>query len=440
MISVCLAFPLLLACAQSDGPQEPLTLDGAMAYARDHAPSVSTARAQALLARARVRLANAPRFPSLQGSVSTGGRAGANQSRVPHLDVHNPVTWQVGWMAEADATAQLTARWTLWDFGRTSAAVSNAEHGANAARWDAETVASQAALEAAVAFLDVDANTELMQSRERIMKGRERALEVATERVNLGAAAPIEVTRAKVALETARLDLVTSQTALQQGLMQLAEALGLPSTRVFTIARVEKQDGDVDPVHAADLAENNRPELRAASQRIAAAKANEEAARAAARPSLGASAGAGVGLAAQAPPRLNTQQNLDVGLTLTIPLFDPSILANQDVAHAQTLAVRSAQQEQVLAVRAQAAQAAMAVRSQQQAVRQAEQLSIQADANLTLAEGRYQEGAGALLELIDAQTQHAQAQLSLVQARYRLHAEQLRLAAATGALGPEPGR
>ncbi|MEW5854992.1 MAG: TolC family protein [Myxococcota bacterium] len=427
---------LTIPLAASDVLPEPLTLQQAIAYARAHAPATTSASAQANIARTRVDAAGAARWPTLQATVGPTAGVDATQTLgVGPACVSGVACLGSGASGRVGADGTVRFNWTLWDFGRTASSIRAAEHNATAAASDAGSVELQAALNAAAAFLSVSANEELMESWRDIVARREQGLAVAKERVRVGAAPPIEETRAQVSLETARLDLTRAEAALDGAMSSLAQALGLDPTRKIRVARGEALDlvaEDVEP--AADQAEANRPELRAARMRVQASRAGEDVANAAWRPILGANASAGAGLRAVTNPALVGNESVAAGLTLTIPLFDQTFTTNRRTAHAQTSAAMAAEKETIMNVRAEAVQAAISVRTQRQSLQQAEVLLKQAEANLAQAEGRYNAGAGGFLELLDAQTQHAQARLSLVQARYAVGTAQVRLAASTGSL------
>lgn len=439
-------FALALVLAAADAPPEPITLEAAMAWAREHAPAAGSAEARSIIARARVDVARAAWWPTVTGSLALGAGAANNHGLFGDQVCADPalgVCTQARAFGDADAAAAIDVRWTVFDFGRRSAALNAADNGAQAAAFDAQANGDELAAAAAVAFLSASANQELRRVRADIVERRERSLAFAEERVRIGTAPPIEATRARVSFETARLDVATADASVDDAHASLARALGLDVSTLAATRLVLAPAGELrvddDPHQAADIAEATRRELRAQKKRVSAADDDRDGARAEQWPSLSASAGVsarGAGYTSQSP---SAAEAASVGLVLSVPLLDVGTSASVRAAEAAASAQRAIERERVLAVRADAAQAAVAVRAQKQALASAQVLVGEAEANLAQAEGRYQAGAGSLLELVDAQTQQASAQLALAQSRFQLAIARARLLAAMGTLGGGDG-
>ncbi|MDP2341914.1 MAG: TolC family protein [Deltaproteobacteria bacterium] len=429
------AFALVVAAA---APPEPLTLEGAMTWAREHAPAAGSAEAQAIIARARVDVARATRWPTVSGALGFGAGASNSHGLIGDEVCADPalgICSQSRAFADVDGSASVDVRWTVFDFGRRASSISAAELGADAAALDAQANSDQLAAAAAVAFLSASANEELHRARVEMVERRALSLKFAEERVRLGVAPPIEATRSRISFESARLDTATAAAAVDDAHASLARALGLDPGKRFTLAPYVERAVDDDPGRAAELAAANRPELRAQQKRIAASDADVDGARADFWPSLSASLGASARIAGYSSQSPSGAEGANAGLVLSVPIFDLTTGASVRAAEAAAAVGRAAERERALAVRADAAQAAIAVRAQQQALASVRLLVGEAEANLALAEGRYQEGAGSLLELVDAQTQQSSAQLALAQSRFQVAVAQTRLLAATASLG-----
>lgn len=435
MTSSMLALALVLAAAES--PSEPVTREAAMQWARKHAPAAGTAEAQSIIARARVDVARASWWPTVSASVALGAGAANSHGLLGNQVCADPslgVCTQSRSFGDADAAASIDVRFTVFDFGRRASSISAAEHGAEAAALDAQANGDELATAAAVAFLSASANEELRKARAEIVDRRAKSLAFAEDRVRIGVAPPIEASRARVSLETARLDVALAEAALDDAHASLARALGLDPGKRLALAPHDELTVDDDPAKAADVAESKRRELRAQRKRVAAAEADIEGARADSWPSISASAGASArasGYTSQSP---SAAEGANIGLVLSVPIFDVATGAFVRSAEASANAQRAVERERVLAVRADAAQAAVAVRSQKQSFATAQVLAGEAEANLAQAEGRYQAGAGSLLELVDAQTQQSSSLLSLAQARFQLAIARTRLLSAMGTL------
>ncbi|HEY4222399.1 MAG TPA: TolC family protein [Myxococcota bacterium] len=418
-------------------PEGVLTLDAALTRAWNEAPAVSTAEANAQVARARIDIAAANGFPSLAADVAASGGAGNSNGLFGACSIETATGCSKGAGVVAGVTAGLGAQWLLFDFGRTSENVRSARLSANASDADVDSARYQAAVTAGASFLAVAGDEQLMQSRSKIVEERQRLLDVAHGRVQTGVAAPIEETRAKVALETAKVDVLTTDAARKNDLASLAIALGMDPNKQIAIAQPGPLAVNDDPVQAADLAEQARPELAALKLRVDAAEATLSSARAGRLPSLTATANANAGpsITAYGAPAGTLAEQATLGATFSIPIFDAGISAAVAAAEAEDLVAKAGLRQATLDLRAQAAQAATAVRSNAAALSAAEQLLSEADEDFRQASGRYELGAASLLELTDAENEQSSATLSVVQARFQLEAARLRLLAAIGTIG-----
>ena len=411
--SLYLLSSLVLMSGVSD---EVLTLDAVLVRAAQRAPAVLLSKADADLQSARAEQARVPLVPTLAGSagVSAGVDSGPSASVV--------------------SDAGLSAKWLVFDFGRTAGAVRSADLVAEAASRDVSTTGIQAAVAAGSAFLSLTANLSLIEERKLIAQERTRLLEIAQARVDAGAAAPVETIRARVSLSTAMLDVSSAEAAALGDATALARALGIEPAGMLPVVPAPALEVDDDPTRASDLAERKRPELEVQRLRLESAEAAVASVRASAWPWLTANAAAGARWLSSTPPANGASEDASVGAVLSVPLYDPSIAASVSVSEAQVLVAKAELEARRTSIRGEAAQAAILVRAQKAQLSSAEELARQADQNYAQAAGRYQLGAAALLELVDAETQQSSARLVSIQARSQLEVAKLRLLAATGAL------
>jgi outer membrane protein len=407
-----------------------LVLGDAVTLARRNVPAVLAAMAQSHVADAQLELSRATLRPTVTGNAGLGlsGQNGTN------LFGGTLATFTTG---TGTATAGVTVRWTIWDFGRTALNVDAADLAARAARRDIESSARVAVSGAATAYYAVLADQELVSSAQETLHQRERELEIARGRVQSGTDPPINQTRAEIAVQTAQLDLTTAQASVANDAAALAAALALDPARPVVVSRPGDIAVDDDPGHAADNAALSRPEVLAAHARVISAQRSVDAAEALYRPSLVASATGSVGYTVFPTSGIQGGPNeaANGSLSLQVPIFDPTIRANVLVAQGQLDAARANEAQAALSARQDAVQAALAVRSARQALLEAERLAAQSAANLALAEGRYAAGAAQLLELVDAQAQDATARLTVIQRRFQFESAKVRLLAAIGQLG-----
>lgn len=335
-----------------------------------------------------------------------------------------------------DATA--TARMTLYDFGRTANNVRAAEEGLEVTRAEARAARLQSLSAAAVAYLTVLNDRENLASLDATIAQRDARVRIAEGLVSGGTRPPIEALRARLDLESSRLERAAAEERAASNLASLAAAVGVDPLRPVRVAPVD--DGafsaPLDPARAADLAVAARPEFVAARHRLAQAEAQLDATRAGRYPTLGASANVGASYSEVLTGNglSGITQSAGAGVSLSWPLFDPTVRANVEVAQANVLVARRNLEAQTLQVRTAAVQAAVTARAAQSTLAQAERLAEVAAANLDQAAGRYAQGAAQLLELVDAQAADASARVAVLRARLNAHTARAQLLAATGDL------
>jgi outer membrane protein len=418
------------------GPVRSLTLAEAVAIARRDPPTVLAAIARIRAAEAQIPVVRAALLPSLSGSVS-GSATITNGTSNSGLMVANQST-----SASLTVGTGFSGRWTIWDFGQTSLNVDAAELNVRAARADAASATRVAVSQAATAYFTALADQELIASAAETVRQREQEAQIARGLVEAGARPPIEQTRSEVALESARLDLITATVSTQNDIASLAAALALDPAVPIAIQHPRELSLDDDPARAAAEAERSRPEIAGARLALQRAETQLAAARAGYRPSIAASATASVVYALQyvdRPPTAPTSvsgptERGTAAIELDIPIFDPVLNANIRVAEANVAVARTAIAQQSLIARTEAAQAAIQLRAARQALAQSERLAAGAAANLVQAQGRYEAGAAPLLELVDAQAADATARVAVVRARWQFELAKVRLLTAVGHL------
>lgn len=409
-----------------------LTFEEALAKAGAEAPSVLSAAAQTAVAAVRVEDAGVALRPTL--SASAGLNTGASKVSRSIEGAGLPVssgdleseTLSLG------ASATLTARWLLWDFGRTALSEEALEASRASASSDERAARRSATLLVSGAYLAVLADEESVASARATLEHRTRQQEIASRRVKAEMAAPIEETRASVAVAVARGELARAEGQLRRDIAQLAGALGLsPSTELelfpVTFAPVVMTEAE-----AGARAVSMRPEVAAAAARVEAASLAAAASGAAQRPTLLLTGSIGPDWSETDAPSSQTSAGANAGILLSLPLLDPSTAAATRLAEAQRAAAMAGLEQVRQAVATEAVSAVIEARQAAESLSIAEQTARLAAANLAQAEGRYAAGAAPLMELLDAQIQDSQARQSLVLQRYQAGRSQVALAAATG--------
>lgn len=272
--------------------------------------------------------------------------------------------------------------------------------------------------EVARAYLTERSFAEQLSLTQKTLAARVNAYELAQKRFEVGASSALELRQGEALLEAARVAqviLARQQAQAENALVLLtAQPLGqLPPAQALSARHFLVE---IAPGLPSDLL-IQRPDIRAAEQRLQAANANIGAARAAFFPRI--SLTAGVGSASAALSGLFDSGSLAWSFApqLVLPIFDGGRnRGNLSLAEVRkNIAVAEYEKTIQTAFREVAdALVARALLDQQNAAQQAV-LQAQA-ARLKLSELRFQNGIASTLEVLDAQREVFSAEQALVQA------------------------
>jgi outer membrane protein len=180
-------------------------------------------------------------------------------------------------------------------------------------------------------------------------------------------------------------------------------------------------------------AEENHPDLQALRMQVAAAQNSLRAARLGDNPAL-----AGTGRIGWSGDELPFDRSWTVGVQLTIPVFNGFLTARQTAeAEAQLASANIALDNRRRQIRLLVEDAAQSIVDAREHVQSREKEREAFAENLRLATGRYDAGAGDIIEIIDAQVQMTLAETNLVQARFDYAIAVASLYRATGRI-PQP--
>jgi len=332
---------------------------------------------------------------------------------------------------------QVFLNYLLLDFGGRSGSVERARQDLFAANLSHNATIQNTVLEAEQAYFTYLATQALVAAERTAISEAQASLTSAQQRYRVGLATLADVLQAKTALSQEQLTLETTQGLLQSARGGLASALGLPANLPF---EVEPIAGPVevrilaDSVDAIiDAALRNRPDLAAARAQAEAAYAQVRVARSAALPSLTLG---GNGARNYTSPSTFSGPSYSMTLGLAIPLFN-GFSRQYDIAAAR------AQADAVSALADQTRQNVItevfvsyyALRTAQHRAGTADDLLASAQQSLQVAQGRYREGVGSILDLLTAQTALANARAQRVQTRWQWYTSLAQLAHDAGVLG-----
>lgn len=303
------------------------------------------------------------------------------------------------------------------------------------------TEAAQRAARAALIAAVADAWLGLRELDERValaqesLATREEAWRIFRRRNEVGAASTLELTQVETLLNHARALAARLQQARAAQAHALTLLLGAPA-ELAPVANTRLRDEDVFmPLRAglpADLL-TARPDILAAERRLAAARANVQAARAAFFPRVALTGSLGSASAQLDGLFASGSRAWTFVPTISLPIFDGGLRqANLDLAAVRSdMAVANYERTIQLAFREVADALSARQWLAQQVAIQRQSLDTQIQ-RARLAQLRYDHGAAAYLEVLDAQRDLLEAQQQWVQVRRSLLSSHIALYTALG--------
>ena len=375
------------------------TLEEALRIAGEKSPLLHGAQANAKAADARADAAFGALLPQVNASLGYQ-RSTFNATPQPgfaDVDVVKPnLDTRDLW------GGNISANQVVWDFGQTWSRSAAARNNADAAGANEKLVHQQVRASVRGAFFDALARQALLDVARRSLQNQERHLEQVDAFVEVGRRPEIDRAQIRADVASARVDVVDSETAYRTSLLVLARTMGdaRPIAAVTGSIAPPLEEENAELAVLVEAASQARPELVQIQSQLEARSRAIDIARGSLLPTLGVAANArvnGTQLDALGP-------NAAVGATLSWPLFSGlSNIADIRAAEADLTALSAQRDAQRLQVHTEVAQTQLAVHAARESVRAIEDAIVNAEYRLTLAEARYETGAGSLLELSDAQ-------------------------------------
>lgn len=403
-------------------PQDELTLQAAFQRALKQHPSLQQAAARVDSAQALVGVARNGWLPTasldLQRQELTGNRPPRAGTAPTAFDAsRRPVSYELNGFWRG----QIEGKWTVFDFGRTSAQVHAANQSVQAAEADLRTAQVQLWWNVTTAYLGALASESGLRVFQLAVEQLTRTRDITRQRVEAKVRTEVDLFKAEADLAAAQGDLLRAEEAVRSARVQLGAAMGdthaaLAPLRTPVLSLAELTgEGAPDDAQLDELvrtAVQNRPEYAALRARIAAQEAAVQAAQRVVRPNLYLSAqGTASGLTLDGL-FYNYVLVAGVSFPLTTTWQQAPLIAD---ARAQMRALQASEATQVLALRTALNQAVTTlVQARKRVPPSAAQVRF-AQAARDAAQKRYDAGMGLMVELSDAQTAVVRAQLAQVQ-------------------------
>ncbi len=328
----------------------------------------------------------------------------------------------------------LTAQYLLFDFGKNEATVQVAESQVQTAQDNITVARRDLAFSAAQVYYNILFMRESIKVQDQQIASLQAHRNEMQKRVEGGVSTRFDVTTTDVRITQAQNTRLDLQNQLRNQQVQLARLLHKPAQADVPVKGRLTYDPQPVNIEAEVLkGSNNRPEVKLARDAENTAALQARLIDKGNMPSLGAGVQAGA-KNGYILPDINRIRFNTVGVVqLSVPIYDGNKNKKQRVeaaAISRAAVARTADtQEQI---RADVRQAVNNMDFSQARHENARQQVAQATEALSKARDRYRYGVGQNLDVLDAETQLAQARLALVQAEYNYTLGQYQLRRATG--------
>ena len=408
-----------------------LSLAEAVRAARANQPSLELARGNLTTAVGQAEQARAALLPQLNGS---GSYTRATSNFVPQPGGTTPTAKQgnTSFATEPLWKVGLSASQLIYDFGESINRWKAARVGADAVAESVRITEAQIAYNTRVAFFAARTAKDLVGVARDTLANQERHLGQVKGFVEAGTHPEIDLTQARADRANAELQLINAEGTYAVARATLVQAMGVERSIDYDLSDeefppVEGEDGLVETL--VDEAKHKRPEMVNLRLTMQSQELNLRTAHDMIWPSLGLSGN----LNDSGPALDRTTWNYTGMLSLSIPFIQGgAINAQIRQAEGQLAQAKAQVGTQRLQVRLDVEQARLGIRGAKAAIATAEDAFTNSRDRLRLAEGRYQAGAGNIIELGDAQLALTTAAAQKVQAQYQLYTARAQLLKALG--------
>ena len=393
----------------------PVSLSQVLKEALARRPALNQYRHQAIAQKEVVSQARSAYFPQLSASYqNTYGNSFLGFFLFP------------GYQFFDFSLLSVTLNQTIYDFGRTSSHVKGT-------RWEskrAKALLNQEMLalnrDVTVSYLNLLMAQHDLTAADAGVKDARHHLREAQARLSAGVGIRLDVTQARVNLESALLQRIRSENTFRTSQIELARNIGIRKNPHYLAREVSLDQFKRTIRLEADipLAYQNRPDLKAVEDSVKEGEASLDSAKSQNYPSLN---GVGqyflasipesaLGLPYVPPYPFST---FNVGGMLTVPIFEGGLITHQvHEARARLASQNDQLQEAKLGISSEVQEAALAVKESRQKWDEAHIAYENARENDNLVEKAFQVGTARSVDVVDAETSLRQAREDLIEARY----------------------
>ncbi|MDX9719248.1 MAG: TolC family protein [Myxococcota bacterium] len=323
----------------------------------------------------------------------------------------------------------LGIRQLVYDFGRIDTRVRSLEASIEAQQSQLERMRAQRRLLIELLYWQTLAAEALLEVAEESVANRQKHLERIAAFVELDTRPPIDLVQAQVDLATASTELEAARIDVSLAKLQLSESMGVDWGADFELLPASSQQTSIENESSEALlsrALESRVEFRAQAARRQQLELELEAAELSNAPVISASAGLQEGFSVDEIDAHGWSVSAAIGIQWSF--YDGGATqAAVDEASIAILSLELEEQMLKLQVMQELEAARLEILSNQTQLQSTQAAVLGAQERLALAEGRYENGVGSIIELSDAalslssaRSQQVRAELSLAAARAKL--------------------
>jgi outer membrane protein TolC len=421
--------PGIPASAQSIGlVSDSLTVGGTVQAVLDANPGITNLTELANAAGSRLSQTQAGFLPQITGS--------ATYTRLDPVSAPNFGGESFAFVPNNNFDAHITAQYEILDFGKRSATTELSRSQVQTARDNVVVAQRDLAFNAAQTYYNILFYRESIRVQDQQIASLVAHRDEMQKRVDAGVSTKFDVTTTNVRITQAQNAKLDQQNQLRNQQVQLARLLHKPSQADIPVkGRLEYNPQPVNLEAELTKAATNRPEAKLAKDAETTADLQAKLISKSNLPVLGAGVQAG-GKNGYIIPGITINDirfNTVATVQLAVPIYDGNKNKKQRLeAAANYRGAQARTQDTQEQIRADVRQAANNMEFSQARYDNAQQQIAQATDALTRAQGRYKYGVGQNLDVLDAETQLAQARLARAQAMYNYTLGQYQLRRATG--------
>ncbi len=433
-----------------------LSLDQAVQIALRESPVVRGAREEVEAAIGRLNAARAETRPWL--SVN-GFASGGSESNIVAGPAASQPQMIMGLPRGGFVDGNLMLMYPLYTGGRLAAMIRQAAALRNASQADLAAQRQEVALMTRMAYREAVARQALVDVAQARLKENQERLRVDQEKYGQGSVPLVTVRRDEAETAAAQQEVTNAGRDVELSLVQLKTVMGVSPASRIELSSVNAYEPSADllkrllgaqapavqapapkdtaaalPADLAALlrlAERQRPELRAAQERVRGAQAESANARSGTQPQVNLFAMGDAMKARGMDPFTGTT----FGLAASLPLYNGGLQrAKVQTADAER---RKAEQERsriALQVAQQVQSAYLNLKAAEQNIRTARTAQTAAEEGYRVAQQRFEAGRSVLVEVLDALAARTQAESSVVQALYQYNVAEDQLLRAIGSM------